>query len=220
VADAPQAPAPSPDVLKDIGHAGGQCGRPSTVSLPRSASSTSIPCCIAIVTSIRSRTPSACTSSIRDVTRRTTRPPARRTGRRVRLGNRTRAPGPGRNQLVELGSRTDRDDVPYATTYLAFRDAPASARPGLVPAVWERCGKTSARGVPSGPDGSQIRPENHDPRPSDPGFCRSLNLLVEGSIPPGSAATARRAGSNSRKRCLRARSSSRFARLASLPRGR
>ena len=27
------------------------------------------------------------------------------------------------------------------------------------------------------------RPENHDPPPSDPGFLRSLNLLVEGSTP-------------------------------------
>ena len=50
-------------------------------------------------------------------------------------------------------------------------------------AVWERCGKTSARGVPSGPDEWQIRPENHDPPPSDPGFLPSLNLLVEGSTP-------------------------------------
>ena len=46
-----------------------------------------------------------------------------------------------------------------------------------------KCGKTSVRSVPSSPHESLNRPENHDPPPSDPGFLRSLNLLVEGSTP-------------------------------------
>ena len=49
--------------------------------------------------------------------------------------------------------------------------------------MWERCGKSSARGVPWGPDEWQKRSDNHNPPPSDPGFLRSLNLLVEGSTP-------------------------------------
>ena len=46
-----------------------------------------------------------------------------------------------------------------------------------------KCGKTSVRSVPSSPHESLNRPDNHDPSPSDPGFLRSLNLLVEGSTP-------------------------------------
>ena len=47
--------------------------------------------------------------------------------------------------------------------------------------VWENVGILPSRSVPSNPHESLNSSDNHNPPPSDPGFLRSLNLLVEGS---------------------------------------
>ena len=115
--------------------AGGRCGSRSTASSPRSASSTSLHCCTAILTSIRSRTSSACRSSIHDVTRRTRRRPAPRTIRLLAAEQSTFGCLPVREAYVRTPSATaspetargDRRRSIDVKTPSACRDASGSA---------------------------------------------------------------------------------------------